>query len=121
MAKPHTPMTTDVRAAYAAGQDSYFYTDEGHAIRNRLSYADRALGFDRWLEATIAVGRAQAFAEGKAEGIKAMAAAVKADLKPEAEENIGSADSAQGYKAGVIAAGFIVDITEKETLKKFGL
>lgn len=121
MAKPHIPMTTDVRAAYAAGEDSNFYTDEGYASRYRPTYAERAVGFDRWLEATIAVGRAQAFAEGKAEGIKAMATAVKADLKPEAEEIIGSADSAQGYKAGIIAAGFIVDITEKETLKNFGL
>lgn len=67
----HTPLTTDVRAAYAAGEDFDFGFDigEGRTFRKRPSYADRALGFDRWLEATIAVGRAQAFAEGKAAGI----------------------------------------------------
>lgn len=120
MAK-YLPLTSDVRAAYAAGADSSFDTIKDYPSRNHPSYADRALAFDRWLEATIAVASARAFAEGKTEGIKAMATAVKADLKPEAEEIIGSADSAQGYKAGIIAAGFIVDITEKETLKNFGL
>lgn len=115
----HLPLTTDVRAAYAAGEDFILYDGDG-ALRppRRPSYADRALGFDRWLEATIAYGRAQAFAEGKAAGVAEMAAAVKADLEPEAKENIGSADAAQGYKAGIIAASFIVDIAEKEVLKK---
>lgn len=64
----HTPLTTDVRAAYAAGEDFDFGFDigEGRTFREPPSYADRALGFDRWLEATIAVAHARGVAEGKA-------------------------------------------------------
>jgi hypothetical protein len=60
-----TPLTTEVRAAYAGSHD-YFYIEQGESGQPPAptNYAERALGFDQWLNATIAIAKAQGVAEG---------------------------------------------------------
>lgn len=69
----HTPLTTDVRAAYASAQDFFFEDDESGQIPRPMSYADRALAFDQWLESTIAFAKARGFEEGKAAAVSDIA------------------------------------------------
>lgn len=69
----HTPLTTNVRAAYASAQDFFFEDDEAGRAPRPTSYAERALGFDQWLDAIVAVAKAQGFAEGKAAAVSDIA------------------------------------------------
>lgn len=72
MAMP-TPLTTEVRAAFASSHDFSFHEDESGMSSRSYSYADRALAFDQWLESTIAFAKASGFEEGKAAAVSDIA------------------------------------------------
>lgn len=61
----HLPLTTEVRSAYASSHDFRYSDDEARGLP-RGGYANRALAFDAWLDATIAIAKSLGFAEGKA-------------------------------------------------------
>lgn len=74
----HLPHTSEIRSVYASSQEPY-YSEEVGSRRVRLTYPERAAGFDAWLNATIAYAEAQAYARGKADGKTEAAADVAGD------------------------------------------